>query len=183
MKPAELLTSFTEEELQAFSGPDHKWDFESNPHHFPIYLFLLFGKKYCEKTKLSRWQEDFFNLHVVICPCDLFALPKPYALVMCISSMWNASTTLIFFIGKMPFDAVATYTGSSFFGKGAVGVSQISISAMMFDGQEVQVENSARLLGDSTEGFKILGALNTLAGEINKEREKANFFHNVKAEV
>jgi len=168
--------SLTKEELQSLSESGYAWDFKANPHHFPIYLFLYFREKYSLKSKLSVWYEQFFSLNVAICKCDSFALPEGYEAALIVSKLWETSTKFIFIMGKTPFKPNIAYMSST-------GYPNISLAAMTYDGRELEVQNSAHLLGDGTEGFKILNVLSAISAEINSERKKADFFHNVEAEV
>lgn len=80
------------------------WDAEKYPPHlFPLYLFLLFKKKYCKASDVRCVHVDSFDFDDAICKCVTYPISPEYSVWIHIRKVWETALTFQFLIGTYDF--------------------------------------------------------------------------------
>jgi hypothetical protein len=146
------------------------WDFESSPHLFPVFLFLLFKEKYCVGAIVKGLEMEFPDFNYAFCRCTVTGLPEEYSLWIQIGKIWETATTFTCFIGRKDFVPFKSKEKES---------STISFRVHTYDGDAgTEISACCHLRGCD---FAVLRKAQEISDEIEREMKKQNLKFQTKA--
>lgn len=142
------------------------WDFEKDPHLFPLHLFQHFQKKYCRASDTLGIRMDFFNFDCALCKCTINPLvPKTYSMWLQIRRVWETAMSFGITIGKdEDFNPFLRQDSEQL---------MVGLYAHVFDGNsEIEIKPFSLIRNNSSSA--VLLAQNTLMNEILEEFSKTS---------